>query len=99
METFWATSHTAGAQGSYLESLYDLYLKDPTTIPDDWRIYFDSLPSVSDEEEEISHKEIIDRFKQEEVNPSINPKSSDNIYHSKQAKVIQLIEAYRSRGL
>ena len=98
METFWATSHTAGAQGSYLESLYDLYLKDPTTIPDDWRIYFDSLPSVSDEEEEISHKEIIDRFKQEEVNPSINPKSSDNIYHSKQAKVIQLIEAYRSRG-
>ena len=41
METFWATSHTAGAQGSYLESLYDLYLKDPTTIPDDWRIYFD----------------------------------------------------------
>ena len=98
METFWATSHTAGAQSSYLESLYDLYLKDPTTIPDDWRIYFDSLPSVSDEEEEVSHKEIIDRFKQEEVNPSINTKSSDNIYHSKQAKVIQLIEAYRSRG-
>ena len=98
MQTFWSTSHTAGAQSSYLESLYDLYLKDPTTIPDDWRIYFDSLPSVSDEEEEISHKEIIDRFKQEEVNPSINTKSSDNIYHSKQAKVIQLIEAYRSRG-
>ena len=98
METFWSTSHTAGAQSSYLESLYDLYLKDPSTIPDDWRIYFDSLPAVSDKGQEVSHKEIIDKFKEDEVNPPIKIQSSDNVYHSKQVKVIQLIEAYRSRG-
>ena len=50
METFWSTSHAAGAQSSYLESLYELYLKDPSTVPDDWKIYFDSLPIVSDEQ-------------------------------------------------
>ena len=98
METFWSTSHAAGAQGSYLESLYELYLKDPLTVPDDWKIYFDSLPSVSDEEDEVSHQEIIERLKEEEINPSINIQSSGNISNSKQVKVIQLIQAYRNRG-
>ena len=98
METFWSTSHTAGAQSSYLESLYELYLKDPSTVPDDWKIYFDSLPSVSDEEEEVSHQEIIQRLKEEEINPPINAQSSDNVSNSKQVKVIQLIQAYRNRG-
>ena len=63
METFWSTSHAAGAQSSYLESLYELYLKDPSTVPDDWKIYFDSLPSVSDEQHEVSHQEIVERLK------------------------------------
>ena len=98
METFWSTSHAAGAQSSYLESLYELYLKDPSTVPDDWKIYFDSLPIVSDEQHEVSHQEIVERLKEEEINPPINAKSSDNISNSKQVKVIQLIQAYRNRG-
>jgi 2-oxoglutarate dehydrogenase E1 component len=98
METFWSTSHAAGAQSSYLESLYELYLKDPSTVPDDWKIYFDSLPSVSDEQHEVSHQEIVERLKEEEINPPINAQSSDNISNSKQVKVIQLIQAYRNRG-
>ena len=31
METFWSTSHAAGAQSSYLESLYESYLESPST--------------------------------------------------------------------
>jgi 2-oxoglutarate dehydrogenase E1 component len=92
METFWSTSHAAGAQSSYLESLYELYLKDPSTVPDDWKIYFDSLPSVSDEQHEVSHQEIVERLKEEEINPPIYAQSSDNISNSKQVKVIQLIQ-------
>ena len=98
METFWSTSHAAGAQSSYLESLYELYIKDPSTVPDDWKIYFDSLPSVSDERHEVSHQEIVERLKEEEINPPINAQSSENISNSKQVKVIQLIQAYRNRG-
>ena len=40
METFWSTSHAAGAQSSYLESLYESYLENPSSVPDDWKIYF-----------------------------------------------------------
>ena len=72
METFWSTSHAAGAQSSYLESLYESYLDNPSSIPDDWKIYFDSLPKINGVEKEISHQEIINKFKEEEVNPSSN---------------------------
>ena len=98
METFWSTSHTTGVQSSYLESLYESYLEDPASIPEDWKIYFDSLPSIAGTQEEVSHKEIIEKFKKEEVNPSIKSISTNAPLNSKQVKVIQLIQAYRNRG-
>jgi len=98
METFWSTSHAAGAQSSYLESLYESYLKNPSSIPDDWKIYFDSLPSIAGAKEEVSHKEIIEKFKKEQVNSSIKSISTNTPLNSKQVKVIQLIQAYRNRG-
>ena len=98
METFWSTSHAAGAQSSYLESLYESYLEDSSSIPDDWKIYFDSLPQVNGGQEDISHQEIINRFKEEQVNPPINFISKESETNSQQVKVIQLIQAYRNRG-
>ena len=53
MEHLRSTSHTAGAQSAYLESLYESYLKDSSSIPEDWKIYFDSLPQVNGSNEEI----------------------------------------------
>jgi len=94
METFWSTSHAAGAQSSYLESLYESYLDNPSSIPDDWKIYFDSLPRTAGAQEEVSHKEIIEKFKKEQVNPSTKSISTNAPLNSKQVKVIQLIQAY-----
>ena len=98
METFWSTSHAAGAQSSYLESLYESYLDNPSSIPDDWKIYFDSLPQTNGAEKDVSHKEIINKFKEAEINPSIQTASNNVSSNSKQVKVIQLIQAYRNRG-
>ena len=97
METFWSTSHAAGAQSSYLESLYESYLDNPLSVPDDWKIYFDSLPKVNGSKKEVSHKEIINRFKEAEVNPSIKPVIHSSV-NSNQIQVIKLIQAYRNRG-
>ena len=98
METFWSTSHAAGAQSSYLESLYESYLDNPSSIPDDWKIYFDSLPQTNGAQKDVSHKEIINKFKEAEINPSIQTASDNVSSNSKQVKVIQLIQAYRNRG-
>ena len=72
METFWSTSHAAGAQSSYLESLYESYLENPSSVPDDWKIYFESLPSINGAQKDVSHKEVIERFKEDEVNPQFS---------------------------
>ena len=98
MEKFWSTSHAAGAQSSYLESLYESYLENPSSIPDDWKIYFDSLPQTNGAQKDVSHKEIINKFKEAEINPSIQTASNNVSSNSKQVKVIQLIQAYRNRG-
>lgn len=97
METFWSTSHAAGAQSSYLESLYESYLDNPLSVPDDWKIYFDSLPRVNGSKKEVSHKEIVNRFKEAEVNPPIKPVIRSSV-NSNQIQVIKLIQAYRNRG-
>ena len=52
MEHLRSTSHTAGAQSAYLESLYESYLEDSSSIPEDWKIYFDS----NDDSEECTTK-------------------------------------------
>ena len=98
MEHLRSTSHTAGAQSAYLESLYESYLKDSSSIPEDWKIYFDSLPQVNGSNEEISHQEVINRFKEDEVNPSIQNISEETQSNVNQTKVFQVIEAYRNRG-
>ena len=43
MEHLRSTSHTAGAQSAYLESLYESYLKDSSSIPEDWKIYLGNM--------------------------------------------------------
>ena len=98
METFWSSSHAAGAQSSYLESLYESYLENPGSVPDDWKIYFESLPSINGVQQDISHKEIIERFKEDEINPPIQSVPTNIKANPKQVRVTQLIQAYRNRG-
>ncbi|MGY8793134.1 MAG: 2-oxoglutarate dehydrogenase E1 subunit family protein, partial [Gammaproteobacteria bacterium] len=63
-----STPETSGAQGSYLESLYELYLQDHASVPDDWRLYFDSLPVVQQNHPEISHQDAISRITNKQIN-------------------------------
>ena len=62
------------------------------------KIYFDSLPQVNGEQKEVSHREVINRFKAEEVNATPNNTSNKIETSVKQIKVLQLIQAYRNRG-
>ena len=90
-----APVNTSDGSAPYIESLYDSFLEDPKSIPEDWRIYFETLPSLPDDSNDISHKEIIQRFKSQKRSRSNSVKSPEN---DKQIRVIQLIQAYRNRG-
>ena len=93
MGEFWSSSHTAGGNGSYLEGLFESYLEDPASVPEDWKNYFDSLPS-NPSGKDISHAKVIERFR----NYKSKAPSSVKPINEKQIRVLQLIQSYRNRG-
>ena len=106
MELLWRSSHIAGGNATYVEDLYESYLKDPNGVPEQWRNYFDKLPRVESEIvqiEDVPHSVIRDRFAQiskmrVRTEATVQHDSQATEYERKQVQVVQLISAYRQRG-
>ena len=106
MELLWRSSHIAGGNATYVEDLYESYLKDPNAVPEQWRDYFDKLPRVESDfvhTEDIPHSVIRDRFAQiskmrVRTEATVAHDSQATEYERKQVRVVQLISAYRQRG-
>lgn len=39
-----STTAFSGGNATFVEDLYESYLKDPESVPDDWRRQFEQLP-------------------------------------------------------
>ncbi len=104
MELLWSTSHISGGNAEYIEGVYESYLRDPNSVDEKWRDYFDKLPRVANNvNPDIPHSEIIQYFEllgKNRARPLVAPGSgSGNITHErKQVEVVQLINAYRLSG-
>ncbi len=106
MEQLWRSSHIAGGNATYVEDLYEQYLKDPNGVPEQWRDYFNKLPRVETTvglNEDIPHSVIRDRFAQISkmrirTEATVSHDSQATEYERKQVRVVQLISAYRQRG-
>ena len=83
----------------YIEALYESFIQDPNSVSQDWKIYFETLPKNPDDKKEVSHKDIIKRFKNQRRKRSYSDKLVNNkSIDEKQIRVIQLIQSYRNRG-
>ncbi|CAM5778395.1 2-oxoglutarate dehydrogenase E1 component [Castellaniella caeni] len=104
-----SNSYLFGANAPYVEELYEEYLNDPGSIPDQWRSYFDQLqhqPAADGREttRDQAHAPIIASFAQRarenvfQVRPA---QASDQALAiaSKQVYVQSIIAAYRSMGV
>jgi len=105
MEQLWQTSHLAGGNFAYVEQLYDTYLTDPNQVPEEWRSYFDQLPSSEEGviSQDVPHSTIREQFlhiskNQRQFSQASIPSSATSEHEKKQVKVLQLINAYRFRG-
>ncbi len=106
MQEWWRSSHIAGGNATYVEDLYETYLKDPNTVPGQWRDYFDRLPLVESKTlqiEDVPHSVIRERFAQiskmrVRTEATVQHDSQATEYERKQVQVVQLISAYRQRG-
>ncbi|ASK34034.1 2-oxoglutarate dehydrogenase E1 component [Alcanivorax sp. N3-2A] len=99
----WQSSHIGGANAAYVDELYESYLIDPNSVPEDWRVYFEKLPSVDGAvESDVPHSAVREHFLLEAKNRSRVRKfgagAVSSEHERRQVRVLHLIAAYRNRG-
>jgi len=95
------TSPFFGANAPFIEDLFEAYLEDPSSVPENWRQHFDNLPPVNGAAaRDLSHRRIQADFLQLATEPRSRMPSPglSAAAAERQAKVLRLINAYRVRG-
>jgi 2-oxoglutarate dehydrogenase E1 component len=104
MQLFQQNSYLFGGNAPYVEELYEQYLNNPASVPDNWRAYFDKLQNVptpkGTDERDIAHAPVVESFAQRAKANAFLPRvaSSDLSVARKQVHVQSLIAAYRFLG-
>ncbi|RVT54157.1 2-oxoglutarate dehydrogenase E1 component [Rubrivivax albus] len=104
MEQYRANSYLFGGNAPYVEELYEAYLDNPGSVPDNWRAYFDNLQHVpavdGTEARDVAHLPVIQSFAQRaKANAFVNRVSGDELVIARKQLMVQsLIAAYRSLG-
>jgi 2-oxoglutarate dehydrogenase E1 component len=96
MKAWTESSHLSGANATYIEELYELYLENAQSVPQQWRDFFQTLPKIEGADVEYKHSEIREEFKALAKQPAAQVIISSG--DAKQVKVLQLINSYRFRG-
>jgi 2-oxoglutarate dehydrogenase E1 component len=96
-----STSAFYGANAPFIEDLFEAYLVDPASVPENWRQHFDSLPAVNDAIADVSHRQVQETFEQlaaDQMSRVPCAGGLSSLAAERQAKVLRLINAYRVRG-
>ncbi|MEY3664988.1 MAG: 2-oxoglutarate dehydrogenase component [Pseudomonadota bacterium] len=105
MKAFQANAYLFGGNAPYIEELYESYLKNPGSVPDVWRQYFDNMQMVpaadgSTQSRDIAHAPIVQSFAERAREGTLQPRmmGGDAASARKQVFVQQLVAAYRFLG-
>ena len=103
MELAWRSAHMSGSNASYVEALYEQYLRDPNKVSDEWRGYFDTLPLVQGSPAtDLPHSTIREHFlllgKKRAKVTGVQVSTADSDHQRRQYAVGELIAAYRRGG-
>ena len=104
MQEYRANSHLFGGNAPYVEEMYEAYLDNPGSVPENWRSYFDALqhlPAVDgSNERDVAHAPVVESFAQRAKANAFGSKASsaDLAVARKQVHVQSLIAAYRFLG-
>ncbi len=99
-KAFEQSSPFADGNAAYLESLYESWLADPATVPDEWRQVFDATGGRA--AGDIPHSQVIAHVLAMQATAGHRggavalPADADRV--RKQAAVLKLVTAFRSRG-
>ena len=99
-----ANSYLFGGNAPYVEELYEAYLDNPGSVPDNWRSYFDSMQHVpavdGSNKPDVAHASVIASFAERAKQGPIRvvTASTDAEMGRKRVAVTQMIAAYRYLG-
>ena len=103
LERMQSTSHLSSGSVAYIEAMYEQYLENANTVPEEWRSYFSTLKADHGIGNDIAHSTIVTHFERLGRNrfKARLEKDSDAFitdHERKQIRVLELINTYRSRG-
>ncbi|MGD9946516.1 MAG: 2-oxoglutarate dehydrogenase E1 component [Burkholderiaceae bacterium] len=105
MKAFQSNSYLFGGNAPYVEELYESYLNNPGSVPDQWRTWFDSMQVVpaadgNPETRDVAHAPIVQSFAERAREGRLQPQiaGGDPATARKQVFVQQLVGAYRFLG-
>ena len=98
MKQLEQTSHLFGSNAPFIEELYENYLADPASVPDEWRSYFDALQAQAGAAtRDVAHGPVIAAFEQMAKRGPVRTVVAGG-EDKRQVSVLQLINAYRFLG-
>ncbi|CAM3843947.1 2-oxoglutarate dehydrogenase E1 component [Rheinheimera salexigens] len=100
MKAWLESSHLGGGNMAYVDELYESYLAEPTSVSDEWRSFFATLPKLDGVDLEVRHADVRQQFADLAKNKhrEVVVVNSGGTADSRQVKVLQLINSYRFRG-
>ena len=105
LKQFQSNSYLFGGNAPYVEDLYESYLDNPASVPEQWRAYFDQMqlvtaPGKGAGDRDVAHAPIIESFAMRAKQGTLRPSATqtDLTVARKQVYVQQLIAAYRILG-
>jgi 2-oxoglutarate dehydrogenase E1 component len=106
MQAFQQNSYLFGGNAPYVEELYEQYLNNPASVPENWREYFSRMQLVpaadgSTHTADQAHAPVVESFAQRAKANAFLPRAvggADAAVARKQVHVQSIIAAYRFLG-
>lgn len=99
MQEQWDTSWLDSGNQSYLDNQFETFLKNPTSLSDEWRAFFQELISMNKQYMDVSHADVQEFFKNLSYTPKkIKPFAGVAHEDLLQVAVDKLILRYRLLG-
>lgn len=103
-KAYQGNTYLSGGNAAYVEEMYENYLANPASVPDNWRDYFDALQNVpatdGSNAKDVPHTPVINAFAEraKKGQTKVVVANADSELGRKRTAVQQLIAAYRNVG-
>ena len=99
MNQLSGTSLLFGGNAPFVEEIYENYLDDPSSVPGEWRDYFDKLGQLPGAvARDVPHLPIVHAFAEQARKGGYRAVAARPVDDKKQVSVLQMISAYRTLG-